>query len=682
MMIGVDVGGTFTDVVAVTDGRIKTIKVATNISDTELAVLEGAREAGVADASAFNHASTHGLNAVITRSLPKVAFLTTVGHRDILDAGRTWRPPEALTDPHWRRSFGDAARPIVPRYLRREIIERITADGNVLVALDERQVIEQLQVIRDCDVQGVAVCFLNAYLNQTHEERVRELVRQELGELPCSISSEVSPLAKEFARASTTVIDVSMKLIYVDYTDRLAKGLVDEGFRGELNYANCAAQLVPASVAMRRPFEVIFAGPAAGTMASAHFGGLIETPNLLCADVGGTSCDISLVADGKPKVDTTFEIEHDLIVNALSNEVSSIGAGGGSLVTISPSGELQVGPGSAGADPGPACYGKGGDSPTTTDTCLLMGIIDPCAFAGGRMRLDRRLAVAAFEALESPLSYEDRVRYAFNIGVNNVAEGVVNIAIKNGIDPRDFSIVAFGAAGPMLLPATLELVNAREVIVPPHPGLFSALGLVSSDQVFADSRSAYTIFSPDAATTVDAVYAQMEQDLQARLGSQAVEFVRSFDGLLVGQSWETPFIPVPSGRIDAAAIEQMISSFHDTYAERTGNRFEDLPVQGVTYRVEAVIAAQKVDYEPLAPRTSGSLASSSTFKLEYLEAEPLDAAVYDRADLRRGDVVTGPAVIREAMSTTFVLPGQQARVGEYGELHITMINAKSEGGLR
>jgi N-methylhydantoinase A len=675
MMIGVDVGGTFTDVVAIDGGEIRTIKVATE-PRTELGVIAGAREAGVAKASVFNHASTHGLNAVITRRLPKVAFLTTMGHRDILDGGRTWRPAEALTDAHWRRSFGDAARPLVPRYLRRGIRERLTADGGVLIPLDEDQAREELAVLRECEVEGVAICLLNAYVSHHHEERLRQLVAEELGPIPCSISSEVSPLAKEFARASTTLIDVFMRIIYGDYTTSLNAGLRAEGFTGELNYANCAAQLVAADIAVEHPYQIVFAGPAAGTVASAHFGALIDAPNLLCADVGGTSCDISLVTGGAPTVNTTFELEHDLVVNALSNEVSSIGAGGGSLVTISPAGELLVGPGSAGSDPGPACYGKGGTQPTTTDTALLMGIIDPDGFAAGRMRLDESLARKAFEALDSTLGFDQRVNYAFKVGINNIAEGLFNVAVKHGIDPRDYTLLAFGAAGPMLLPAALELVHAKEVVVPPHPGLFSALGLVSSDQAYGDSRSSYTILDPGAAESIEKVYRQMEDRLRERFGDRAegVTFVRTFDALLVGQSWETPFVGIPEGTITPEVVEQMISNFHDVYEQRTGNRFEALPVQGVTYRVEAVFPAEKVEYPQLARRTEGAPTPIREIEIRYLTDRPLPAGEYARDQLLAGDEIAGPAVIREPLSTTFVPPGHRALVGTYGELHIGPTN--------
>src|SRR3954447_7702793 len=399
-MLGVDVGGTFTDVVAFRDGQIRTTKVPTDVKATEQGVLEGAKAVGVEQSTLFNHASTAGLNAIITRRLPKVAFITTDGHRDMLDIGRTWRPLEAMTDPTWRRSFGDANAPLVPRYLRRGIRERVTAAGEQLIPLDEDHVREQLQVLKRCEVDGVAICLLNAYVDHRHEERVRELATEVLGnDVACSISSDVSPLAKEYARASTTVVDVFMKIIYSSYSQRLRSGLSDLGFDGRLNFADCAAMLVASDYAMEAPFKIVFAGPAAGTVSGAHFGGLIGDGNLLCADVGGTSCDISIVTDGKPFVQTEFELEHDLIVNALSNEISSIGAGGGSIVSVSSAGELQVGPESAGSDPGPACYGRGGTQPTMTDAALLMGILDPERFAGGAMSLDVDLARKAFEDL-------------------------------------------------------------------------------------------------------------------------------------------------------------------------------------------------------------------------------------------------------------------------------------------
>ena len=675
-MMAVDVGGTFTDVVAVENGEILTAKVSTDSEQVDRGVLAGAAELSVRNSSVFNHASTHGLNAIITRSLPKIGFLTTSGHRDIPDIGRGWRPAHALTDPTWRRSFGDANKPLVERYLRRGVLERITSSGEVFTALDEAQAVKEIEVLKRCNVEGVAICLLNSYTNDTHERRLRELVVEVLGDIPCSVSSEISPLAKEYARTSTTLVDVFMKIIYEAYAKRLDAGLRELGFNGQLNFADCAATLVPVADAMANPFRVVFAGPAAGTVGSAHFGGLIDERNLLCADVGGTSCDISLVTDGHPFVNTTFEIEHDLIVNALSNDISSIGAGGGSIVAISPTGDITVGPQSAGANPGPACYGRGGEVPTMTDVCVLAGLIDPDGFAGGKMKLSIDDARRAIEKLDSPLAFEQRVRYAFDIGLNNIAEGIFNIATKNGIDPRDYTLMAFGAAGPLLLPALADLIHVRRVVVPPHPGLFSALGLLSADQAYSSSQSAYTILSDANADSIDEVYRALEEKLLQRVGgSKDLIIKRSFDGQLVGQTWETPFVEAPSGKITAAAIDTMVQNFHQAYAERNGNRFETIPVQGVTYRVHAAVPTDKVNYRRLPSRTAQPLKSIGTSVLRYLaDAEQL-AQIYDRESLCAGDEVAGPAIVREALSTTYITQNQVGRIGTYGEISIERIGS-------
>ena len=672
-MLAVDVGGTFTDVVAVSDGQISVTKVPSNPQQPELSVLEGARTIGAEDRVLFNHASTVGLNAVITRRLPKVAFLTTLGHRDILDMGRTWRPLEALTDPNWRRSFGDARSPLIPRYLRRGIKERIRTDGSVLIEIDEAQARAELEVLRKCGVKGIAICLLNAYVNPEHEVLLRTIVSDVLGDVPCSISSDVSPLAKEYARASTTVIDVFMKLIYTEYANKLDSGLKELGFTGSLNFADCAAMLMASDFAMSQPFRLVFSGPAAGTVASAHFGELIEERNLFCCDVGGTSSDISIVANGEPFVETTFELEHDLLINALSNEVSSLGAGGGSIVKINEAGEIAVGPESAGAEPGPAAYGRGGTEPTMTDACVLMGILDPGKFLGGAMSLDADLAREAFERLDTHLDLGQRVNYAFKMGLNNVAEGLLEIAIKHGVDPRDFTLLAYGAAGPMLLPSVLDLIHARRVIIPPYPGLFSALGLLSSDLVYSDSRSSYVVLDPSAGEQIEAVYRSMEEDLLSKVSAREDAVVkRTFDGRLVGQTWETPFIDVPDGTLGEDQIAEMIENFHVAYQERAGNRFDELPVQGVTYRVQVIIGIDKVNYPSVENRNGAGLEPTGKVSMNFLGDgdEQAEADEYRRADLRHGDRITGPAVIREEMSTTNLGRGQELRVGSLGELII------------
>ncbi len=670
-MLGVDVGGTFTDVVAIRDGRIDVTKVPSDPGEPASAVVEGARRLGVEGSTVFNHASTMGLNAVLTRSLPKIGFLTTEGHRDMLDRGRVWRPTSALTDPSWRRSFGDASRPLVPRYLRRGVSERILADGSVLLPLDEEHARRQLAVLARCNVEGVAICLLSSYVNHAHEERLRELTREVLGDIPVSISSETSPLAKEYARASTTVVDVFMKLIFTSYASRLDHDLRDLGFDGELHFADCAAMLLPWEEALEQPFRIVFAGPAAGTISSTRLGEAMDDGNLLCVDVGGTSTDVSLVLDGRPFVSNTFELEHDLLINALSTEVSSVGAGGGSIVSISPSGDILVGPASAGSQPGPACYGRGGGAPTLTDACLLMGLLDPEGFAGGELRLDADAARRAFESLDTLLAFEQRVAFAYRIAVANIAEEVLNVAIRHGVDPRDFSIVAYGAAGPMLLPAALELLHARRVVVPPHPGLFSAIGLLSTDLVYYESRSAYVVLAPEAAAQLDSVFTEMEERLRAKVGDGAdgMTVRRTIDGRLLGQSWETPFVELPGGPITEATIPELVERFHAEYERRYGNRFPYMPVQGVTYRVQVVVPADKVDYVARNGE-AGTAEPGRAIPLRHLGPEVVQAGEYDRETLPPGARVAGPAVIREPLSTTLVCPGQVAEVGRFGEIVI------------
>jgi N-methylhydantoinase A len=683
-LVAVDVGGTFTDVVAVEHGettRILTSKIATDLVASDTSVLAGAEAVGVEHASVFNLASTAGLNAVITRRLPKIGVLVTEGERDVLDGGNAARPVEFLTDPTWHRPFSDRARPLVPRYLRREVPELLDHHGAVHRPMDEDVVRRHLRVMRDCGVQGVAVCLDRSWMNPVHELRVLEIVREELGDIECCISSEVSPLSRTYPRLLSTVINTFMRILYLAYTERLERGLRNLDFGGAFNYADCRAMLVPAAHAMDRPYRLVAGGPAGGTVSSAHFGSTIGDGNIICVDVGGTSCDISVVLDGEPWVSSTSELEFDLEVNALSVDIITLGAGGGSIVAMSPTGAIEVGPESAGASPGPACYGKGGTAPATTDTALLMGIIDPDGFAGGAMKLDPALSLQAFEQLDTHMTLEQRVSYAWRIALNNIAEGIFNIAIRRGIDPREFSLMAFGAAGPMMLPSMLDLVPLRRVIVPPHPGLFSALGLLSSDQVFTEERSIACVLDEAGMATMESAFADMEATLMKRIDDPGddVRVERSFDGRLQGQGWETPFVPAPAS-VGADGVEALCQAFHDVYEVRNGNRFPALPVEVVTLRVNVVVPATKVDYPTLASAEAATqdAVAGRPVPLRFVDGGETEAMGYDRSSLLAGQRLAGPAIVREATSTTFLPAGTEAVVGAFGELVIEQAPTRSE----
>jgi N-methylhydantoinase A len=300
-----------------------------------------------------------------------------------------------------------------------------------------------------------------------------------------------------------------------------------------------------------------------------------------------------------------------------------------------------------------------------------MGILAPDRFLGGRIPLDRARAFAAFESLATSLPFGERVRQAWMIGLDNIADGVADLAIRRGLDARDHSLLAFGAAGPMLLPGLLDVLPLRSVIVPPNPGGFSAAGLLSADRVFSESKTLYGILRPALVADIARIFDELESGLLARadLDAAAVTITRSFDGRLFGQSWDTPFVPVPAGRLDERSITAMVEAFHAEYERRNGNRFEWIPVEGVTYRVQIVIDSEKVEYTPLAAR-EGELRASGRTTVQHLGRGDVEARTYERAALAPRDVIAGPAIVDEETSTTFVPSGRRATVGVYGELHV------------
>ena len=672
-------GGTFTDVVMVRDGTIHVTKVPSNPAATHLPGHRRRAPPGrVHDAAVFNHASTKGLNAVLTRSLPKVGFLTTQGHRDMLDAGRCMRPMDNQTDARWHRPFGDAARPLVRRYLRRGIHERILASGAVLIELDEAQARAELEILRHCGIQGLAICLINSFVNPAHEQRLLGLTAEIFGAtFPVSASFQVGPRAKEYPRASTTVIDVMMKLIYADYAQLLDSQLRAAGFQGKLNFADCTAALIPWREAVTAPHRILFAGPAAGAAACRGLGAAIGDGNLIGCDVGGTSTDVSVIVKGAPPfINDSFEIEHDLLVNSSSTEVASVRAGGGSIVSVSPSGDLRVGPHSAGATPGPACYGRGGILPTVTDACLLMGILDPEAFADGQIhpRCGRRGSCVR------------------DIGLLHVAGRAHSFCVEDraqqhrrgSVAPcpapwcrhfRDFSLdglwrgrphAAGGGAGPQ--GATADHSAASWAVLP-------AIGLLSTDFVYASSRSQYRMLLPDSGPDIEAIFAGLEAQLRKRAlwAARNLQSSAASDGRLAGQSWETPFINVDATAFAARGAAALIEEFHAEYARRNGVSFPQIPVQGVTWRVQVIVPTQKITWQPLPP-SRGTPTPVARRTLRYLAPQAdISAAVYSRAALGAGDTIIGPALIVEALQPPpcVNIPGQMAQIGAVGEIVIT-----------
>ena len=448
-----------------------------------------------------------------------------------------------------------------------------------------------------------------------------------------------------------------MKLIFTGYAHRLDGRLRDAGFAGELNFADCAATLLPWQEALEQPFRIVFAGPAAGTMSGRRLGEALGESNLVCCDVGGTSTDVSLVVDGAPFVDNTFELEHDLIINALSTEISSVGAGGGSIVSISASGDVVVGPASAGSDPGPACYGRGGTRPTVTDAALLMGILDPDGFAGGALRLDPELARRAVRVAgdAAPAGAAHRVRLP-DRGREHRRGGHERRAPARRRPPRLHpGRVRRGRADAPAGGARPDARPARRR--PAAPGNFSALGLLSTDLVYYDVRSAYVPLFPESAPQIER---GLRGDGSAGCASAPARTARSAAASTAGCSARAGRRRSCRSRTGRSTSPTWSSASTTTYERRYGNRFPSIPVQGVSYRVELRVPAEKVEFAPLRRRRADARRRADD-RAPPLRRRAAQAAEHERGALPVGARIAGPAVIREGLATTFVVPGQTAR---------------------
>jgi N-methylhydantoinase A len=371
-------------------------------------------------------------------------------------------------------------------------------------------------------------------------------------------------------------------------------------------------------------------------------------------------------------VETSFEIEHDLLVDTLAVEIFTAGAGGGSLVYLDELGDLQVGPESAGSVPGPVCYGRGGEQPSITDVYLLNNILQEDEFLGGDMTLHSDLAEEALMDLDLDMDLEDRLEYAQRVGREHLLNGLERVAVERAIDPREYSLLAYGAAGPMIIPEILDDVGVREIIIPPAPGEFSAMGLLSTDLIYSETTTEYIPLEPDSADEISAIFRDLEEgifdsvDVDEDAGDLVVE--RFFDGRVQGQTWDTPLISAPAGDLDDADIERMVENFHAEYERKWNNRFESYPVTATTYRVRVTQPMPKIEHTEIE-RADGEAPQHGT--TEVIKQETLEYGEYRRDELQWGHEIKGPAIVRQPTATIQICDGQRAEVGQYGEITIT-----------
>jgi N-methylhydantoinase A len=687
--IGVDIGGTFTDLVLAEDGvdRLRNVKTLTTPDDPVAGVMIAVREAladaggAPADVVRFVHATTLPTNLVLERRGARVGYVTTAGFGDIFLLSKQ-RP----VGPDRFNLFYQRPQPLVPRDLVAEVSERMDHHGAILKPLDEAQADAALAALAAKKPDSVAICLLHAYANPAHERRLAELVHRHLPDTYVALSSEVWPEYQEYERASTTVLSAYIGPMFAAYVDRLAQALADLGITCPLQIMQSSGGVMTASAAARKAAYVIESGPAAGVIAAAYVGALCGYPNLISFDMGGTTAKAGLVQKGAPRITHDFRVggrtssgarEAGEPVKVPVIDLAEVGAGGGSIARADAGGLLQVGPQSAGASPGPACYGFGGVEPTVTDANVVLGYLDPAYFLGGRMRIDADLARDALARLGAALGL-DMVAAAegvYELANIHMASAIRVVTLQRGVDPREYAIVATGGAGPLHVVRVAEQFQIPAVIVPTSPGVKSAFGLLASDLAY--DYIATTLMpaaKPDLAA-LERAFASLEASGRADLAIDSgqagnAELRRSIDLRFANQALDIA-IPIRGGAITAEAIRRAEADFRRDYAALTGMRSDD-PCQIVNCRLRAI---GRVARPGIASVERGDGLADRAVKPARMAYFPeaggfVPCLVYDRALLAPGDAISGPALIEEPDSTTLCPPGWGLIVDSYLNLII------------
>jgi N-methylhydantoinase A len=681
--VGIDVGGTFTDAVMVDDdsGEVTRAKVLTTAGDQSEGTLTALQRL-VDDPSklgALHHGYTVGLNAALTRTGAATGMLLTAGQRDTPDHGRAWRPfDENLYDATWLRPHEE--RPIVDRRHRREVSERMRENGDVLLELDEDAVRRELEFLKSEGVESVGVCLLHAYENPAHEQRVREIVREVMPGAYVQTSA-VWPLAREFERTFVVMLDAYTGPPVVRYLEHLDERLADAGFDTRVEIMQMDGGLRTSQTVRSAPVYTLQSGPVAGLLgAETYSRELLGGKNLVCLDIGGTSTDLGVVYEGRAEVTNEWELEHAIPLAITTLDVRSIGAGGGSIIGTDAVGSLKVGPESAGSSPGPACYGRGGTEPALTDAYVAMGLLQPELFLGGEMPLDRDAAIGALETVSGPLNMNPvtLAEGAYAIGSTRMASAIGAMTIARGLDPREFSLMAYGAAGPMHAVQVARELSIGEVVVPYFPGGFSAFGMISSRSRVEYSQSTFQpldALGPEELDRICGLLAdRCRTDLEAQgIAGGDITLTYAFYGMYLGQGQDNR-LPLPAPPYTADDVSRVAADFHDFYDRRFGYKAPEVPIIVSSVSVVGFGPVPKVTLpsaEPSHDDGSGperAILLRSTLHLDRREWP--DSPFYDRAKLREGDEIAGPAIIDDKLGTIVVNPGATARVGAFETLTI------------
>lgn len=694
--LGVDIGGTFTDIALIDEatGQIYTGKVSSTPQDPSGGFMEAVQrllakqQIAAQDVAYIVHGTTVATNAIIEGKVAPTGFITTEGFRDMLEIARQIRP--TLYDLQFEKP-----RPLVPRHHCFGVPERLDASGAELTPLDEDALRQVADKLRDEGVESIAVCFLHAYANPTHERRAGEIIAEVFPEAVVSLSAEVAPEFREYLRASTTVINSCIRPVVARYLQRIEDRLAQAGIAAELLVMQSSGGVYTFAAARQKPVYMVESGPAAGVIAAAHLGQARGYDQVISFDMGGTTAKAGLIQGGAPSVTKDYEVGTTAQsgVGATRGagypirtpviDLVEIGAGGGSIAWVDPGGILRVGPQSAGADPGPVCYGQGGTQPTVTDANLVLGRLNPDYFLGGEIALDPTAAQRAIEQhCAQPLGM-DLVEAAHGI-VEIANTAMVNalrlVSVQRGYDPRDFALVAFGGAGPAHANRLAALTEIPVAIIPQSPGTASALGLLVTDLKHDYATTLIQRLDQVVPQALEQTFRELEAQGRETLGREgmleaAMDFRRQVDLRYVGQSHELT-LPLTTEALGPAQLDQLLEQFHRTHDRAYGFSAPEEDVELVSVRLSAIGQIAKPALAPLAKAT-GEATAKGQRPVYFAESEGfVDCPVYDRYALGAGAVVQGPAIVEEIDSTTVVHPQYQIRVDEVGQMVLTAVEAR------
>jgi N-methylhydantoinase A len=671
--VGIDVGGTFTDLTLVDQetGQLYTSKSPSTPGNPIGGVMGVLRKLDLPlDAiETIVHGTTVATNALLERKGARTALIATAGFRDVVFIQRMNRRHHY--DLQW-----DKPAPLVERRLCREADERIDYRGRVLRPLDEAGARRVVAELREGGAEAYAVCFLFAFVDPGHELRMREIIAEVHPGAQVSLSHEVYPRWREYDRMSTTIADAYLKPLIASYLANLSGGLGRERLSGSFLIMKSNGGVEDHRAAASKPIELVMSGPVGGVLSAVHCGGTTERRDLVAVDMGGTSFDVSLIANGAVDRTNEYEFEWGLPAYTPMVDVKSIGAGGGSIAWIDKGGLLRVGPRSAGAHPGPVCYGRGGTEPTVTDANLVLGRLNPGYFLGGEMALDAEGARRALDRFAERLGMDvlDAAEAIVDLVNFNMVNAIRLVSIDRGRDPRGFTLVSFGGAGSLHAPALAEIIGIQEVLVPVHQGVFSALGMTLADMRVDESATARMRSDHLDLAQVNDVLSRLRERALARIAEEGYAGVPRLESVVEarypGQNYGMD-LPIPGGgrRLAADELDAVVESYHRKHEALYGYAIADEAIEFVNFKVTAVGPIDKP--APPAWRVGGEAAPKQTRPVHFRETGGwVDCPIYDRAEMPAGASIEGPAVIEEAMATTLLLPRQRMTVDRLGNLLI------------